>query len=255
MRPYNEETMNDGDNGDVDGDGDCDGLFTFEDLLERVQMSEMELREALDRLSAFPMGKFWRVADEALLRSVLDLIVLNSVQHDWSIRSLDEAQVVATLKDDGFPPRIVMHCLATFGQKKISGSEHGLSPNEHGQASSSVWELDQRLVCLHYAKQLLSSANPRWKLDDFLDAWRGRIPPGMDAPHLDMLRGEVLTEKMGSETWLRHFPVSKLPTNPPDRFAALFKERPRWEWQDLEPYVRSVSTALFMEKKERKTRV
>ncbi|XVE99906.1 hypothetical protein REPUB_Repub03eG0241500 [Reevesia pubescens] len=57
----------------------------------------------------------------------------------------------------------------------------------------------------------------------------------------DMLEGEVLTEKLAVETWVHAFSVSSLPSTPAERFSILFKERPQWEWKDLEPYIRDLN--------------
>ncbi|GFY90393.1 zinc ion binding protein [Actinidia rufa] len=73
-----------------------------------------------------------------------------------------------------------------------------------------------------------------WKLDE------KQIPEGMQASY-DMLEGEVLTEKIGIETWVYAFDVSSLPSAPEERFSMLFRERPKWEWKDLQPYIRDLS--------------
>jgi hypothetical protein len=53
-----------------------------------------------------------------------------------------------------------------------------------------------------------------------------------------MLEGEVLCEKLGAETWVHAFSVTDLPLAPAERFATLFRERAKWEWKDLQPYIR-----------------
>jgi sister chromatid cohesion protein DCC1 len=83
----------------------------------------------------------------------------------------------------------------------------------------------------------LLASNAKWKLDDFLESWRKAVPGGMK-PHLQMLAGEALEELVGPESWLYHFSISSLPRKPEARFAALFKRRPKWEWEHLEPYLR-----------------
>ncbi|KAI5344696.1 hypothetical protein L3X38_012573 [Prunus dulcis] len=55
---------------------------------------------------------------------------------------------------------------------------------------------------------------------------------------LDMLEGEVLIQKLGAETGIQAFSVSSLPYNLAKRFSVLFKERPKWEWKDRQPYIR-----------------
>ena len=65
------------------------------------------------------------------------------------------------------------------------------------------------------------------------------MPSGMQAC-MEMLKGEALLEKFSVDMWIHPFSVSALPTTPAERFAALFRERPKWQWEDLEPYIRYV---------------
>lgn len=39
---------------------------------------------------------------------------------------------------------------------------------------------------------------------------------------------------------MRALPARRLPRDPGQRFAVLFRERARWEWQDLEPYLADI---------------
>ncbi|XP_072999744.1 uncharacterized protein [Typha latifolia] len=102
---------------------------------------------------------------------------------------------------------------------------------------SNLWSLDEKRVCLQFAKQILVGG--KMKLENFKEIWMQSIPSGMCAD-LKMLEAEVLFKKLGVETWIRSFSVGVLPSNPTERFAALFKERPKWEWKDLEPYIRDL---------------
>lgn len=63
-------------------------------------------------------------------------------------------------------------------------------------------------------------------------------------PALEMLRGEALLHGGGAGPHglpapcrIKHFPLATLPADAPGRFAALFAERARWEWEDLAPYI------------------
>lgn len=77
-------------------------------------------------------------------------------------------------------------------------------------------------------------------MESFMEEWLRMIPEEIQ-PSFDLLEGEVLTEKLGVETWVRALSVSSLPTTPAERFSILFKERAKWEWKDLEPYIRDLN--------------
>ena len=44
---------------------------------------------------------------------------------------------------------------------------------------------------------------------------------------------------------VKSFPVSALPRDPAQRFAALFAERPKWEAAELEPYIADIKVCVL----------
>ncbi|CAL9763801.1 unnamed protein product [Musa acuminata subsp. burmannicoides] len=199
-------------------------LYRWQDLLEQIQASEQELRDGLKALSAAEIDGFWRIIDEKTMDEILNMVLNNSILHGWPLNALEEDEVVSVLEADGYPRNITLHCLETFGNMVES-------------SGCSFWSLDEKKVCLRFALQALGGG--KMKLEIFLQKWRHCVPSGMHAD-LKMLEGEVLYEKLGFETWIRAFRVSALPSTPAERFAALFRERPRWNWKDLEPYIRDL---------------
>ncbi|KAL6909407.1 hypothetical protein ACP4OV_001688 [Aristida adscensionis] len=200
------------------------GLYTWQDLCELVQASDGELSDGLSSISAVEIGGFWRTVDESSVNTILDMILHNSVLHDWPLNALREKDVLSVMESDGFAHKIVSHCLNRFGSKVE-------------QEALSHWSLDERRVCSQFARRVLGVG--KMKLDSFMDKWERSIPSGMRAD-LQMLEGQVLCEKLGAETWVHAFRVDDLPLTPAERFAALFRERPKWEWKDLQPYIRDL---------------
>ncbi|CAN8318461.1 unnamed protein product [Cochlearia groenlandica] len=197
-------------------------LYTWRDLANAVQASDEELRYGLESLSAIEFDGYWRVIDENYLDMILRMLLHNCVLKDWSFDDLDEDEVVSVLVADEFPSKLAGHCLRVFGSKV----------NE-----TSKWKLEPRLVCVHFARQILREEKMR--LESFIEEWEKKIPEGM-VGRLEMLEGEVLTEKIGIETRVYTFSVRSLPSTPEERFSVLFKHRPKWEWKDLEPYLRDL---------------
>ncbi|KAK3119332.1 hypothetical protein QOZ80_9BG0718130 [Eleusine coracana subsp. coracana] len=200
------------------------GLYTWQDLCELVQASDGEMSDGLKSLSAVEIDGFWRTIDANSLNTILDMILHNSVLHDWPLNALPENDVLSVMESDGFMRKIVRHCLNIFGTKV-------------DLEDRSFWSLDERCVCLQFARRALGAG--RMKLGNFMDKWERSIPSGMHAD-IQMLEGEVLCEKIGAEIWLHAFSVADLPLTPTERFAALFRERPKWEWKDLQPYIRDL---------------
>lgn len=203
------------------------GFYTWNDLVDKVQASDDELRSGLWALSAVELDGYWRIVDERCMGTVLAMLLHNSVLNDWSLDALIEDEVVRVLVSDGFPPILACHCLHVYGSKV-----------DEDRSKSCLWKLDERRVCAHFAREILSSG--RRKMESFMEEWQRKIPEGMQAS-FEILEGEVLAEKLGVDLWVRAFSVSSLPANPAERFSILFGERPKWEWKDLQPYIRDLN--------------
>ncbi|KAF6135332.1 hypothetical protein GIB67_027206 [Kingdonia uniflora] len=205
--------------------GGYDGfrLYRWEDLVDGVQASDDELRDGLRAISAVEINGFWRIMDEKYMGMILSMLLHNTVLNGWSFDALNEDEVVNVLEIDGFPRTIGLHCLEIFGSKV--------------DEDVGLWRLDERRVCVHFAKSILSKG--KMKMESFMEEWMQKIPSGMNA-HFEMLEGEVLVERLGIETLIRTFSVSSLPLTPAERFTTLFQERQKWEWKDLQPYIRDL---------------
>lgn len=199
------------------------GLYSWNDLIDNIQASDEELRSGLQAISAVEINGFWRLVDESYMDMILGILLRNSVLNDWSFDALNEDEVMTTLESDGFPRVLARHCLRVYGEKV------------NDFINSCVWKLDEKKVCIHYARKILKGG--KRKLESFMDEWRQITPDGMQ-PTFDLVKGEVLTEKVGVDTWVHAFSVSSLPSTPAERFSILFRERPKWEWKDLQPYIR-----------------
>ncbi|XP_078441616.1 zinc ion binding protein [Wolffia australiana] len=222
-RPYTlqEEDQEEGE----EMDNTSAGLYTWADLVHLIQASEQELMAGLKSISAVEMNGYWRLIADESIDEVLKMLLNNCIIHDWKIDLLDEEEVVAMLVSDGFPSLLVLHCLTALGQRVEVKARH-------------VWSLEERPVTIHLAKQVLRGG--KMKVEAFMGKWKSNIPQGMKAD-LGVLEGEVLFETFGLETWIRPYSVSALPSTPEERFAALFRERARWTWKDLQPYIRDLS--------------
>ncbi|KAG2533917.1 sister chromatid cohesion protein DCC1-like [Panicum virgatum] len=200
------------------------GLYTWQDLCKLIQASDGELLDGLNTLTAVEIDGFWRTVDANSVNTILDMILHNSVLYDWPLNAVPENDVLSVMESDGFAHKIVTHCLNRFGTKVE-------------QETRSFWSLDEKRVCLQFARRVLGAG--KMKLANFMDKWERSVPSGMRVD-IQMLEGEVLCDKLGAETWVHAFSVADLPLMPAERFAALFRERLKWEWKDLQPYIRDL---------------
>lgn len=207
-------------------------LYKWDDLVCRVQASDDELRAGLQALSAIEIDGFWRVVDEKYMDMMLRMLLHSSVLNDWSLDALNEDEVVNVLQSDGFPRKLAQHCLHVYGSKV---------DNDGGK--SCMWRLNARKVCVHFAREILRGR--KMKMENFMEEWMRKVPEGMQVS-FNMLEGEVLTEKFGVSTWVHAFSVLSLPSSPAERFSILFKERPKWDSKDLQPYIRLINMSWLL---------
>ncbi|PSC68596.1 sister chromatid cohesion DCC1 [Micractinium conductrix] len=267
------------DDGGGDGAGSFAGGYTEAELLEQVQCSTAELRAALLDRRALNLDGRWCTVDQAYQGLLLELALLTAVEHGWPLSALPGEALAAALQPHGYDPRVSLHCLASFGTRLGGGGggdaidDGPPSSQQQGGAASAradaapmdadgaaaaggaaaaaggggggVYCLDEAAVCLHFARSLLA-AQPDWILEEFETAWQLAVPEGM-LPTLEMLHGEALLHGGGvgpsgvvAPLRIKHFPLAALPADAASRFAALFAERQRWEWEDLSPYVQSL---------------
>ncbi|KAL8119406.1 uncharacterized protein LOC141724265 [Apium graveolens] len=198
-------------------------LYTWDDLTDMIQASDEELRTALNAFLAVEINGYWRIVDESYMDAILNILLQNSIMNDWSLNALNEDEVVGVLESDGFTRIIAHHCLQVYGSKVDR---------------ESLWRLDERKVCVHFARGILRGG--KMKMEIFMEEWRRKVPERMSV-NFDILEGEVLTETLGIQTWVYAFSISSLPCDPAARFSALFHERKKWEWRDLNPYIRDLS--------------
>ncbi|XP_076929867.1 uncharacterized protein LOC143594432 [Bidens hawaiensis] len=208
---------------DEDDNMQVSGLYQWDDLINRIQASDDELKLALRALSAVEIKGYWRIVDDKYMDKILNMLLNNSVLNDWSLSSLDENKIVESLVNEGFNRDIAHHCLEVYGDKTNEG----------------VWELDDKRVCVHFARRILLD-NGKMNMKNFMEEWISKVPGGM-VVSLNMLEGEILVEKLADQSWVYAFSVSSLPSDPANRFSRLFQERAKWDWKDLHAYIRDLS--------------
>ncbi|GAX81990.1 hypothetical protein CEUSTIGMA_g9418.t1 [Chlamydomonas eustigma] len=230
-----EDTMADPCSSAVTG---TEGLHTFRDLLERVQASEEELRAGLRSLGAIELNGSWRTVDPQYLGSLLELIISSCQQLGHSFIRVPATEVCESLRECGVNPAIAMHCLEAYGSPAgddISSSNPADTRCCAAGSASKFWALNESKVCKYFAGKLLTCGR-QMSTVEFMNKLKDAVPDGMQ-PSLESLKGEVLMTGKSQNTQVKAFPLSALPREPAKRFAALFAERPKWNADDMEPYI------------------
>ena len=89
------------------------------------------------------------------------MVILTAGAHGWSLAGFPRDEMVDAVASDGYDRDVVAHCLHVFGPADAP--------------ADGSWSLDARAVCIARARGMLSST-PRWRLDDFMAAWRAACP-------------------------------------------------------------------------------
>lgn len=265
QNPYEGNISNNNDNTDNEMDTDTEATTvtttrpTWTQLLQAVQASPAELSEALDAMGALCIDGGWCVMDVEYIGTLLEVVILTAIQHDWSDNygRDDSGWVIPGSKmsnlleeEDGYSPRATLHCLKVFGNPVVVDKE-----DEDGEG---WYRLDTEAVCRYFGIKLLKERAPSssiaggelWKLEEFIHAWQAAVPEGMTVNVRTMLQGYALTLSVttgpahhSSNTTtmcIKYFSVKELPKDAERRFKALFEERARWEWGDMEAYVKGL---------------
>ncbi|CAB4032442.1 Sister chromatid cohesion DCC1, partial [Paramuricea clavata] len=89
--------------------------YTLEDLRERVQASEKELREGLKKLEALEMNGYWRILETEYCEKVVVAILNLMEENSWSYDRVPMKETCDVLEE--LEPRFVIsHCLQCYGE-------------------------------------------------------------------------------------------------------------------------------------------
>lgn len=216
---------------DAEGEGRGERGHTFEALEERVQASELEILRCLeDELVAIEIDGLWRGVDPEYRLHALAMLAVSAGGNGWDLRALAESAVAHAMTRDGFAPQMAVNTLKAFA-----------SPNEDGV----TWALDEERVCRATAERVLRDGVglKNWRLVDMMDAWRTKMSEtGLEQIEVreEYLAGLALVERPESamEAFVQTLIAKDLPTEPAERFAALWVVKPRWTMAELEPYLK-----------------
>lgn len=106
-----------------------------------------------------------------------------------------------------------------------------------GHYSDTSRKLDIVKVMRFFAEQFLS-ARPLWDLEDFMLVWN-RSFSELFKPDLKCISDMILVDKHpgSGRMEIRKYLRTDLPSEVEARFITLFKTKPRWQYEDLVPFI------------------
>lgn len=206
---------------------DKTALLTYEDLLDRVQASESELKEGLTSVQAIELNGHYRILEFdyefRILSYMLDLVDENS----WSINAVRRDVTLESLKT--LVPEGILAKLFEFY-------------TEEGEVvdGEQCYEYKEGMVCRFLAQVLLKSAG-KFYLPEFLQAWKDSVPEGMVAEE-SMLAGVALIDRDSTPPVIWGFSEANLPEDINERFKLLFQTKAKWTVDQISPYIQCFTT-------------
>ncbi|XP_027867550.1 sister chromatid cohesion protein DCC1 [Xiphophorus couchianus] len=198
--------------------------YTMEDLLERIQASEEELKTHLETIHACRIDGYWRVLDFDYEMKLLGHVTQLVDSESWSFNKVPlhtSLEELAPLE----PREMIEHCLNCYGKRYIESGE-------------VFYALHEDRVCWGLALMLLQNA-VKFNLKEFQDVWQQSVPEGMTT-RLEQLKGVALVDRTSRPETISLLRVEDLPEDTVERFNHLFSLREKWTEDDITPYIQDL---------------
>jgi len=218
------------------------GLFlTRDELWDRIQASDSEMNAALEALGVVPLGGYLRMisppAANAVCRDLLDSAIVGS----WDLSCLQEPDILAAMP--GTDTVLLSHVLSKLGAKNTASS-----------SGAAVWTLDAEKVARKTAHMVFENresggnVNDPWPVQDFIGEWGARTP-GLKKNPESLLAGIAIVIRdeahrtVEKKTCFRYMPAEqvKLASTIQERLKSLFAIKPKYELEELVPYVNDLA--------------
>ena len=237
---------------------------SFQDLLDTIQCSKIELKKGLKDLKAISipgtneLAEKWFMMDISYHMKILSLICnyIEEIGFDWDVHGIDRDKIIHTLRE--IEPDYAISQVFDYYFLPLSDSENNdtgpsMPQNNSVDKRIPLYKASKKSICKFFGEFLLET-NPKYQLQEFLQIWQKAVPGGedpklcsnsMDDPvfkvHLDQLKGIALVDHEKDE--IKRFPEWSLPVEIQDRLHVLFLEREKWSLEDIRPYIESLTTA------------
>ncbi|XP_018334107.1 sister chromatid cohesion protein DCC1-like [Agrilus planipennis] len=205
---------------------ECD-LCSFDDLLQKAQTSELELRNILNAMPVVTINGKIRLLEQEYHFRVLSYMLKLIEENSWLLDEIVYEDTIDSLSD--IVPKEILTSLFekyTVESKVIDGVQ--------------LYKYKEEEVCRFFAQILLLHAG-KFNLNEFLQAWQESVPEGM-IPKEEMLYGISVINKKSNPPSIRAFAEEDLPENIHERFKILFDVKEKWTVPEITPYVRSLTS-------------
>ncbi|KAM6935724.1 sister chromatid cohesion protein DCC1 [Lycodopsis pacificus] len=198
--------------------------YTMQDLLDRIQSSEEELKIHLETIHACQIDGYWRVLDFDYEMKLLGHVTQLVDSESWSFNKVPlqtSLEELAPLE----PKEMIEHCLDCYGKR--------FTENDN-----VFYALHEDKVCRGTALLLLQNA-VKFNLREFQEVWQQSVPEGMST-RLDQLKSVALVDRASRPETICLLRVEDLSEDTLERFNHLFTLRQKWTEDDITPYIQDL---------------
>ncbi|XP_021914088.1 sister chromatid cohesion protein DCC1 isoform X2 [Zootermopsis nevadensis] len=204
-------------------------LYTFQDLLDNVQASKLELKAELKENMAFCINGAWRFLEHEYHFRVLSYILNFVDENSWPINQVNKTETLQSLAAL-VPMDILDQCFSWYAEETVAASKEG----------EPLYRLLEARVCRFLAEVLLRQAG-KFNLEEFLLSWQQSVPEGMQTSE-KYLEGMALMDKNSKPEVIWYFSEADLPEDINERIRILFQTREKWTLDEIRPYVQRLAT-------------
>ncbi|XP_060906925.1 sister chromatid cohesion protein DCC1 [Labrus mixtus] len=198
--------------------------LTMQDLLERIQASEQEIKTNLEIINACQIDGYWRMLDFDYEMKLLGHVTQLVDSESWSF---NKVPLEASLEELSplEPKEMIEHCLNCYGKR-------------YTENDKVFYTLHEDKVCRATALLLLQNA-VKFNLREFQEVWQQSVPDGMST-RLEQLKSVALVDRVSRPETICLLRVDDLPEDTLDRFNHLFTLREKWTEEDITPYIQDL---------------
>ncbi|XP_063919586.1 sister chromatid cohesion protein DCC1 [Zophobas morio] len=204
-----------------------DDLYSFDDLNNKIQASEKELKDILNNLTIVTINNKIRLLDVEFHFRALSYMLKLIDENSWGLDEIDYEETLTSLKDI-IPEEILISLFDKYAEESqiIDGLQ--------------LYQYKESDICKFFAQILLYAAD-KFNLNEFLQAWKDSVPEGM-IPHEDLLYGIAIIDRKSTPNIISAFPEDSLPEDINARFGVLFRVKDKWTVPEITPYIQRLAT-------------
>lgn len=200
-----------------------DDLVTFEDLVDTIQASRLELEQALQSLHVVTIKGNVRLLSFQYQFQVVSLMLQLIEENSWGLDEICYEETINALED--IVPKDILNSLFDLYTEESQVID-----------SQQLYRYKQFEVCQFLANIILSNS-AKFGLYEFLETWQASVPEGM-VTREEMLYGIAIVDKKSSPCTIWAFSEESLPENVIERFKILFNAKEKWTVPEISPYIK-----------------